>query len=348
MSELMRLDGEYRNWIEELVERYRKSQIKASIHVNSEMLMYYWSIGKDIKEKHAESKWGCKFFKNMSMDMATIIPHAKGFSPTNLRYMMRFYELFQTIEIVPQLGEQLAMTSNKVFMIPWGHIKLLIDKCHDNPERLNFYIDKIIENNWSRAVLANWLDTNLYERQGKAITNFAVQLSEVQGDLANELTKDPYNFDFLSMTEGYNEKELKDALTDNIVKFLMELGNGFAFVGREYMLEVGKTEQFIDLLFYNIRLHCYVVIEVKMEKFKPADIGQLGTYVVAVHHVLKTDEDNPTLGLLICKEKDEILAQYAVESSGEPVGISEFELSKVYPTDFKNSMPTIEELEKAL
>lgn len=229
-----------------------------------------------------------------------------------------FYELFKTIEIVPQLGEQFEIASNKVFMIPWGHIKLLIDKCHDNPERLNFYIDKIIENDWSRAVLAN------------------------------ELTKDPYNFDFLSITEGYNEKELKDALTDNIVKFLMELGNGFAFVGREYMLEVGKTEQFIDLLFYNIRLHCYVVIEVKMEKFKPADIGQLGTYVVAVNHILKTDTDNPTLGLLICKEKDEVLAQYAVESSGEPVGISEFELSKVYPTDFKSSMPTIEEIEKAL
>lgn len=150
------------------------------------------------------------------------------------------------------------------------------------------------------------------------------------------------------MTEGYNEKELKDALTDNIVKFLMELGNGFAFVGREYRLEVGTTEQFVDLLFYNIRLHCYVVIEVKTEKFKPADIGQLSTYVVAVNHILRMEEDNPTIGLLICKEKDEVLAQYAVEGSGEPIGISEYELSKVYPTDFKNSLPTIAEIEQQL
>lgn len=191
MSELMRLDEEYRSWIQELGDRYRKSQIKASMHVNNEMLIYYWSVGKDIREKHAESKWGSKFFQNMSRDMSDIIPNAKGFSPTNLRYMMRFYELFKKIEIVPQLGEQFEIASSKVFMIPWGHIKLLIDKCHDNPERLNFYIDKIIENNWSRALLANWLDTNLYERQGKAITNFAAQLPEAQGDLANELTKDP-------------------------------------------------------------------------------------------------------------------------------------------------------------
>ena len=196
--------------------------------------------------------------------------------------------------------------------------------------------------------MLNWLDTDLYERQGKAITNFNKQLPVAQGDLANELTKDPYNFDFLTMTEGYNEKELKDALTDNIVKFLLELGNGFAFVGREYRLEVGKTEQFIDLLFYNIRLHCYVVIEIKTEKFKPSDIGQVGTYVVAVNHILKTEQENPTIGLIICKEKDEVLAQYAVESAGEPIGISEYELSKVYPADFKSSLPTIAEIEQQL
>ena len=244
-------------------------------------------------------------------------------------------------EISPQLVDDLCK-------VPWGHHRYIIDKCKGDPDKAIFYVRKTIENSWSRAVLLNWLDTNLYERQGKAITNFSLQIPESHSDLAKELTKDPYNFDFLTMTEGYNEKELKDALTDNIVKFLMELGNGFAFVGREYRLQVGETEQFIDLLFYNIRLHCYVVIEVKTEKFKPADIGQLGTYVVAVNHILKGDAENPTIGLLICKEKDEILAQYAVEGAGEPIGISEYELSKVYPADFKSSLPTIEEIEQQL
>lgn len=211
-----------------------------------------------------------------------------------------------------------------------------------------FYVNKTIENNWSRAVLLNWLTTDLYERQGKAITNFSSQLPTPQGDLAQEMTKDPYNFDFLTLTENYNEKELKDASEDNIVKFLLELGSGFAFVGREYRLLIGETEKFIDLLFYNIKLHCYVVIEVKTDKFDSSSIGQLGTYVAAANHILKADGDNPTIGLLICKEKDNILAQYALESSSEPVGISEYELSKLYPADFKGSLPSIEEIERQL
>lgn len=233
-------------------------------------------------------------------------------------------------EILPQVVAKLdndeigSQIVDELCSIPWGHHRYIIDKCKGNPGKALFYVRKTIENNWSRAVLLNWLDTDLYERQGKAITNFNKQLPVAQGDLANELTKDPYNFDFLTMTEGYNEKELKDALTDNIVKFLLELGNGFAFVGREYRLEVGKTEQFIDLLFYNIRLHCYVVIEIK------------------------TEQENPTIGLIICKERDEVLAQYAVESAGEPIGISEYELSKVYPADFKSSLPTIAEIEQQL
>lgn len=258
MSDLMRLDEEYRSWIWELGSRYKTSQIKASIRVNNEMLMYYWSVGKDITERHADSRWGNKFFQNMSMDMADMIPNAKGFSPTNLRYMMRFYGLFQDIsivpqveeqlmekngnQIIPQVGERFEMASNKVFMIPWGHIKLLIDKCHDNLGKFNFYVDKVIENNWSRAVLLNLLDTDLYERQGKAITNFQYTLPKETGDLAQEITKDPYNFDFVAIRQGYDEKELKDALMDNVQNFLMELGTGFAFVGRECRLQVGNTE----------------------------------------------------------------------------------------------------------
>ncbi|MBD5454086.1 MAG: DUF1016 domain-containing protein, partial [Lachnospiraceae bacterium] len=277
MSELMRFDEEYRSWIQELGNRYKTSQIKASIRVNNEMLMYYWSVGKDITERRADSKWGNKFFHNMSMDMADMIPNAKGFSPTNLRYMMRFYGLFKDIAIVPQVEERFEMASNKVFMIPWGHIKLLIDKCHDNLEKFDFYVDKVIENNWSRAVLLNFLGTDLFERQGKAITNFKYTLPTETGDLAQEITKDPYNFDFVAIRQGYNEKELKDALMDNVQNFLMELGTGFAFVGREYRLQVGNTEQFVDMLFYNIKRHCYVVVEVKVVEFEAGFISQTAT-----------------------------------------------------------------------
>ena len=326
-------------------------QIKAATKVNQEMLKFYWSLGKDMVEMRAESRWGSKFYVNLSKDLAFAMPEQKSFSPTNLKYMTYFYQLYSQISPQPvdEIGNEISpQLVDDLCKVPWGHHRYIIDKCKGDPDKAIFYVRKTIENSWSRAVLLNWLDTNLYERQGKAITNFSLQIPESHSDLAKELTKDPYNFDFLTMTEGYNEKELKDALTDNIVKFLMELGNGFAFVGREYRLQVGETEQFIDLLFYNIRLHCYVVIEVKTEKFKPADIGQLGTYVVAVNHILKGDAENPTIGLLICKEKDEILAQYAVEGAGEPIGISEYELSKVYPADFKSSLPTIEEIEQQL
>jgi len=351
MSQLIKIDEEYAQWIQSVGKRFKNMQIKAATRVNQEMLKFYWSLGKDMVEMHAETRWGSKFYNNLSKDLTSAMPEQKSFSPTNLKYMTYFYQLYSQIspqpvdemndEISPQLVDELCR-------VPWGHHRYIIDKCKGDVDKAIFYVRKTIENNWSRAVLLNWLDTNLYERQGKAITNFTMKLPEAHGDLANELTKDPYNFDFLTMTEGYNEKELKDALTNNIVKFLMELGNGFAFVGREYRIEVGKTEQFIDLLFCNIRLHCYVVIEFKTEKFKPADIGQLGTYVVAVNHILKTSADNPTIGLLICKEKDEVLAQYAVEGSGEPIGISEYELSKVYPADFTSSLPTIEEIEQQL
>lgn len=352
MSQLIKIDEEYAEWIQSVGARFKSMQVKAATKVNQEMLRFYWYLGKDMVEMRAESRWGSKFYDSLSKDLVSAMPDQKSFSPRNLRYMTQFYQMYS--KIVPQAVAKLnndevsLQLVDKLCSIPWGHHRYIIDKCKGDTEKALFYVRKTIENNWSRAVLLNWLDTDLYERQGKAITNFDKQLPIAQGDLANELTKDPYNFDFLTMTEGYNEKELKDALTDNIVKFLLELGNGFAFVGREYRLEVGKTEQFVDLLFYNIRLHCYVVIEIKTEKFKPTDIGQVGTYVVAVNHILKTEQENPTIGLIICKEKDEVLAQYAVESAGEPIGISEYELSKVYPADFKSSLPTIEEIEQQL
>ncbi len=348
MSRLIKTDKNYADWIKGLSIQFRNLQIKAATKVNQEMLRFYWLLGKDIVEMKSENQYGSGFMQSLSQDLTEALPGQHSFSPTNLGYMRRFYLLYSqsvkgsnTDEISPQVGE-------KLFSIPWGHHKYIIDKCGDDPLKAAFYVNKTLENNWSRAVLLNFLSTNLYERQGKAITNFDKQLPVPQGDLAQEITKDPYNFDFLTLTEGYNEKELKDALENNIVRFLLELGSGFAFVGREYRIIIGETEKFIDLLFYNINLHCYVVIEVKTDRFDSGHIGQLGTYVAATNHLLKTDKDNPTIGLIICKEKDNVLARYALESSSEPIGISEYELSKLYPADFKGSLPSIEEIEQQL
>ena len=273
--------------------------------------------------------------------------------------MWRFYELYPQAEISPQVVADSAHSNlpqvvadlnvqNIIFQIPWGHHRYILDKCRSDRQKALFYVDKVLENNWSRALLLNYLNTDLYERQGKAVTNFKATLPAVQGDLAQAITKDPYNFDFLALTEKYNEKELKDALMDNITRFLLELGNGFSFVGREYRLEIGEKENFIDMLFFNINLRCYVVLEVKVSEFEPSFAGQLGTYVVAVNHQLKQDWQNPAVGLLVCKSLDKIEAQYALESTSQPLGVSSYELSRLIPESFKGSLPTIEELEAEL
>ena len=284
------------------------------------------------------------------------LDNPKGFSENNLRYMRAFYRLYspldqklqQVVGDFPLSEKQTDFSVSALFSIPWGHHVQIINKCNGNLDKALFYIRKCLEYNWSRAVLMNFLDTDLYEREGKAITNFQASLPMPQGDLAQEITRDPYNFNFLKLENDYHEKELKDALIANITKFLLELGNGFAYLGKEYRLNVGETEQFLDLLFYNINLRCYVVVEVKTADFTPADLGQLGTYVVSVNHILKKPDDNPTLGILICKSKDNILAKYALESSNVPIGVSEYELSKLYPVDLKSSLPTIEEIERGL
>ena len=277
MNQLIKMDEEYRKWIEDIGKRYKQRQIKASVSVNQEMIGFYWSIGRDIVEKSAESKWGSGFFVNLSKDMRTILPGVQGLSSSNLRYMKKFYELYSD-PILPQFVEELKskedsinvpqlvgdLSDKELFSIPWGHHRAIIDKCKLDREKSIFFVKKTILNNWSRAVLLNFLDTDLYERQGKAISNFEYALPEPQSDLAQEITKDPYNFDFVAIREDYSEKELKDALMDNITKFLMELGKGFAFVGREYTIPIEGTEEKIDLLFYHLYLHCYVVVEVKI------------------------------------------------------------------------------------
>lgn len=349
MSKLINIDSDYRQWINELAERYRSCQIRAAVKVNEQMLKFYWSTGEDIIQKKAESRWGDKVIDSISQDLMAKLPGVRGLSPTNLGYAKRFYLLYSQLDtFYPQLVGKTEYEQLKaiIFRIPWGHHHYIIDKFYKNPKRAFYYVRLTLENKWPRGVLINAMDLDLKEPEGKAITNFSLTFPE--GELAQEMTKDPYLFDFAALTTPYKEEELKIALMKNIEQFLLELGTGFAFMGREYRLLVGDTEQFIDMLFYNTKLRCYVVIEVKAVKFQPGDVGQLGTYVSAVNHILKTPADNPTIGLLICKTKDNVLAQYALESSAQPIGISEYELSKVYPADFKSTLPSIEDIENEL
>lgn len=347
---------DYQNWLSEVKARYRQQQIKAASLVNRALLEFYWDLGRDIVERQFENVYGSSFFRKLSSDLKENLDNSKGFSENNLRYMRSFYRLYSPCvqklqQLVGESAESVradTFLAETLFSIPWGHHVQIINRCGGDVDKARFYVRKTAEFNWSRSVLMNFLDTGLYEREGKAISNFRATLPLPQGDLTQEMTKDPYTFNFLALDKTYQEQELKKALLANITRFLLELGNGFAYMGREYRLPVGATEQFLDLLFYHVNLRCYVVIEVKTSDFAPADLGQLGTYVVAVNHSLKKADDNPTLGLLICKSKDNILAQYALEASNVPIGVSEYELAQLYPVDFKSSLPTIEEIERSL
>lgn len=344
MSKLISVDNEYKEWLQDVSHRFKRSQIKAAIKVNDEMLRFYWSLGKDISEKGMEAKYGSGFYKMLSHDLTELMPEVHSFSVTNLKYMRYYYETFPDASNRQQLVDDLS----SVFCIPWGHIVLLLGKFRNDSQKILFYVHKTLENGWSRAMLLNFIDTDLYERQGKATTNFALTLPEEASDLAQEITKDPYSFDFLTLTEKYNEKEMKDALMDNAEKFFLELGQGFSYIGREVRIMVGKKEKFMDMLFFNYITKCFVVLEIKAGDFESPNTGQLGTYVVAVNHQMKEDWMNPTIGLLICKDKDEIEAQYALESSSQPLGISSYELSKIIPENLHGSLPSIEEIESGI
>lgn len=364
------IDKDYAQWVEDLSARYRQSQIRASVKVNRELLKYYWELGRDIEEMHVEERWGQSVIKNLSVDLQHQNPNAKGLSVRNIYYCKKFYLLYrqyfaimpqsvaqleeekvpqavaQSSEILPQLAEQL---SEVLFSIPWGHHRYVMDKCSEEPAKAFYYVRKTMEEGWSREVMLIHMDANLYEREGKALTNFTRTLPAETSELAQELTKDPYSFAFTGITGKYNEGKLKDALLSNISQFLLELGTGFAYVGKEFKLQIGEKEKFIDLLFYNLKLSCYVVIEVKIGEFDFQDLGQLSGYVVACNHILRKEgRDNPTIGLLICRQKDSLLAQYALEGSNLPLGISEYELSKLYPERVEGTIPTIEEIESKL
>lgn len=358
MSERAISDIEYSTWIGELSQRYRTAQIKAAVAVNSEMLQFYWDLGRDIASRDKENKYGQHFFEKLSRDLKEAIPDAKSFSVKSLYYIRRFYlmytKIFPRFEGKSNDPNQRALTANLpqvegiLFQIPWMHHKLLIDKYFNEPESALFYIKETVKHGWSRSTLDQMLDMKLHLRQGKAINNFKTQLPLPTGELAQEITKDPYIFDFTNLTEPYKERELKAQLLKNITNFLLELGEGFAFIGQEYKLNVGQTEQFTDLLFYHLKLRCYIVIELKVVKFEPGFLGQLGMYVTAVNHLLKTEHDNPTIGLLICKTKDDVLAQYSLEGYNLPISVSQYQLENFLPHNFKSALPSIEEIEAKL
>ncbi len=432
-NEVLNNIKDYGGWLRNLKDRYLSSQIKAHVAVNSTLLEFYYSLGRDISKMQYANIYGSAFFETLSRDLNAELPGVKGLSARNIRYSLLFYELYspyfelrrqseerleeenrqqpvakseeqnlqqlvakseeenfqqlvgksedenlqQVVEesapqnrqqlvddfktpICPQVVEESVevipirpqnverLTEQHLFIVPWGHHVQIINKFKDDPVQALFYVKETIKNNWSRAMLMNNISADLYNHRGRAINNFDKTLPAPQSALAQEIIKDPYIFDFLTLRETYDEKELKDALLDNITRFLIELGNGFAYMGREYRIVVGGDEFFLDLLFYNAKIHAYMVLEVKTGKFQPADLGQLGFYVSSVNHSLKSEHDNPTIGLLICKDKNNLTARYSLESSTHPIGISEYELSKLYPVDFHSSMPTIEELERKL
>ncbi len=364
-------NSNYLSWIKELKRRYLSARLRASVDVNRRLLEFYWDLGRDIAEKQYANTYGASFYQTLSRDLRSLMPDEKGFSEGNLRYMYRFYQLYsQLVENHPRGVEDSKCTNllqdvevfrkdkrmrdvgstilKEIFSIPWFHQQRIIDKCKGDATKALFFVRKVIENSWGREVLLNFLDTDLYERQAKAITNFESTLPAQQSDLAQQTTKDPYVFNFLTITEDFNERELEDALVANVTKFLVELGTGFAYMGRQYRMQVGEKEIFIDLLFYNTRIHAYCCIELKTGSFQASYLGQLGLYVTAVNHQLKTEFDNPTIGLLICKDKDNIEAQYSLESYNLPLGISQYELSKLIPKGLKSSLPSIDEIESSL
>ena len=362
MSKLLSINKEYAEWLKSLSQRFRQSQIKAAVKVNSELLKFYWSLGQDIVERGFENTYGSEFFKNLSLDLQEEFPDTKGFSPTNLGYIKRFYMLYSNaMRISPQVEGKSPLISNLsnypqvggnseplIFSVPWGHHKLLIDKFLKAPEKVMFYVQKTVENNWSRTVLDWQIDSNLYERQGKAISNFKRTLPTPQSDLAQQITKDPYVIDIMGVRQDMQERELEGHLDSHISKYLLELGKGFTYYGHQVHLRVGNEDFYIDQLFYHVRLHCYVVIELKATAFKPEHIGQLNFYVTAVNKLMCTEHDNPTIGLLICKDKNDVVAEYTLQGVESPIGVSSVEIFDKLTEDFKSALPSIEDIENEL
>ncbi|MEN0612455.1 PDDEXK nuclease domain-containing protein [Klebsiella grimontii] len=331
------MPSDYSDWLAELKGRIHSARQRATLAVNRELVGLYWQIGRDILVRQADQGWGAKVIDRLAHDLRSAFPEMKGFSPRNLKYMRAFAEAWPDEEFVQAVLAQL----------PWYHQLALLDKLN-HPEDRRWYATKAIEHSWSRNILVMQIETGLLQRSGNAVTNFDVSLPQAQSDLARESLKDPYRFDFLGLTEEAQEREVENALVKHVTEFLLELGAGFAFVGRQVLLDVGGDEFFIDLLFYHLKLRCYVVIELKGGKFKPEHLGQLGFYLTAVDRQVKDEQDNPTIGLLLCKSKNKVVAEYALGDKSQPMGIAEYKLVESLPVELQTSLPSIEQLEREL
>lgn len=327
----------YDNFLTALKKRIRHAQLRAALSVNQELVLLYWSIGRDILARQKEQGWGAKIIDRLAADLHKAFPEMTGFSPRNLKYMRAFGAAWPDEPFVQQVAAQ----------IPWFHNCVLLDQVKNRHER-EWYIRQTIENGWSRNVLVHQIESGVYRRQGKALTNFTRTLPTPQSELAQQVLKDPYNFDFLTLGREAQERELERGLLDHIRDFLLELGIGFAFVGSQYPLQVGGEEFRIDLLFYHLKLRAYVIIDLKMESFKPEFSGKMNFYLSAVDDLLRHPSDQPSIGIILCKSKNKIVAEYALRDLRKPMGVSEYHLTESLPKQLKSSLPSVRQLEAEL
>lgn len=339
----------YSDWLAGLKAKVRQVQLKAAIAVNQELLAFYWELGADIIEKQKNTSWGDGFLKELSRDLMKEFPEIKGFSLSNIKYIRQWYLFYSqgtTIgqQAVGQLAKQAVL---QCIRIPWGHNLAIIAKCKSQDEAL-YYVQNTLAHGWSRSVLTHQIESGLWRREGKAVTNFSTALPAAQSELAKQTLKDPYIFDFFTLTQDYNERELEQGLIQHITSFLLELGAGFAYIGRQVSVQVGDRDFFIDLLFYHTRLHCYIVVELKTGDFEPEHAGKLNFYIKAVDERLRKEGDHPTIGLLLCKNKDNLVAEWALSDIHKPIGVSEYQITHTLPDELKSSLPSIEEIEATL
>ncbi|MFN7934023.1 MAG: PDDEXK nuclease domain-containing protein [Bryobacteraceae bacterium] len=327
----------YAALLKSIKERIQTAQVRAAVAVNQELVLLYWGIGREILLRQEQEGWGKNVIPRLSADLSSEFPAMKGLSPRNLGYMKAFAEAWPDESI---LQDPLAK-------LTWFHNLTLLEKIKNQEERL-WYARAAIEHGWSRNVLVIQIEAGLYRRQGKAITNFSKALPSPQSDLAQQLLRDPYNFDFLTLTTDADERDVETGLVAHIQKFLLELGTGFAFVGRQYSLEIAGDDYRLDLLFYHLKLRCFVVIDLKTGPFKPEYAGKMNFYLAAVDDMLKHPSDNPTIGLILCKSKKELVVEYALRNTATPMGIAEFKHLEKLPADLKGSLPSIEEIEAEL
>lgn len=335
-------DSHYKQWLVDLKSKIQRAQIKAALSVNRELLALYWELGKEISEKEKTTQWGDKIIEQLSEDLLNAFPGIKGFSRANLYFIRKWYIFYSALKT-----NEFEFVSQLVRQIPWGHNREIITKCTTTGEAI-FYIKQTIQNNWSRSILQLQVESDLFYRQGKAIHNFDETLPPPQAELAGELLKNPYSFDFLSLKKEDVERNLENDLVAHIQKFLLELGQGFAFMGRQFRLNVGGDDYFIDLLFYHAKLHCYFVVEIKTTAFKPEYAGKLNFYLNVVNAQLKQSDDKPSIGILLCKTPNKVVVDYALQNVQSPLGVTEYQFMKELPEQLRKALPSKEALEEKL